>query len=136
MHNNAACRSYSSEPARRAAPRQPTCDHTPLVSVCSSRCTRHTVLRSCAPTVQVHNWRCRRCTFNTDKGIAAKAKCAQVSSPALFVLKGGKPGEMPAAQMHSAQHAIQYRPGSHSVSCRLIYSCGTGSLVLGAADCL
>lgn len=63
----------------------------------------------CALTVQVHNWRCRRCTFNTDKGIAAKAKCTQVSSPALFVLKGGKPGEQPADALSAACYALQTR---------------------------
>lgn len=65
--------------------------------------------------MQVHKWRCLRCTFNTGKGIAAKARCLRVRSPALFVLKKGEPGEplCCSLQMHSvhcaACHVLLHR---------------------------
>ena len=73
-------------------------------------------------TIQVHKWRCLRCTFNTGKGIAAKARCLRVCSPALFVLKKGEPGELMCCslQMHPALHATwcSAECSTDSVCCR------------------
>jgi hypothetical protein len=67
-------------------------------------------------TVQVHSWRCLRCTFNTDKGIAAKAKCSQVRGPALFVLQGGEPGELSCC-------SLQVRLALHAMRCSTESAC-------------
>lgn len=59
---------------------------------------------ACRLTVQAHNWRCLRCTFNTGKGISeAESRCTQVRSPGLFVLRGGQAGELPCRSLHMHQ---------------------------------
>ena len=77
-------------------------------------------VRDCVLTVQAHNWRCLRCTFNTGKGItAAKSRCTQVRSPGLFVLKGGEAGESAcrvSSPLQEAQRRCRIQPSRCCVS--------------------
>ena len=68
-----------------------------------AQCTGDTFnLRARLLTVQAHNWRCLRCTFNTARGITqAESRCTQVRNPALFVLNGGEAGELPRLICHT-----------------------------------
>jgi hypothetical protein len=61
-------------------------------------------------TLQAHNWRCLRCTFNTSKGVtAAKSVCTQVRSPGLTALRGGEAGEPPPGRPPLATHLCYCR---------------------------
>lgn len=69
-----------------------------LVNTVHSRLPRCQFRRAKVHTVrlQVHNWRCLRCTYNPGKGISAKeSTCTQVRSPGLTTLRKGQAGEAP-----------------------------------------